>query len=220
MAKTDKNNNETYFEWWLDDLKKFGIVHSYFREPETFLITEPIPIFYNQHYKQKKDFITKSFTLFNPISYTPDYLVYFNLKSLNKFIGIIDGKETLRDFENIIPGSVYDWNFLYTTETEIINGELYLKVYFDVKPHYKSNFSGTNSSNVSFPLKQYLIYKNQNIYVNKIIPTGSTKTLFAKTFVPSRYYFTDGGTKNRKINHSIVACEKWLTSKQIPFKIK
>ena len=47
---TEKNMFETYFEWWLEELKKSGFVLEYEREPKTFVVHDAVVGFYNQHF--------------------------------------------------------------------------------------------------------------------------------------------------------------------------
>ena len=100
---TEKNSTELYFEWWLDELKSQNLVKKYEREPQSIIIKESYPIFYNQHYK-KQEPIVRNFNLFQPITYTPDYLVVFDKSLLNKLFGYIkksdlDNSHILEDFE-------------------------------------------------------------------------------------------------------------------------
>ena len=50
---TEKNMYETYFEWWLEELKKAGLVLEYEREPQTFVVHDTVLGFYNQHFAKK-----------------------------------------------------------------------------------------------------------------------------------------------------------------------
>jgi len=39
--------------------------------------------------------------------------------------------------------------------------------------------------------------------------SGVGMALFTNTFIPKRYFLTDGGTMNRKINFKIQTVDKW-----------
>lgn len=64
----------------------------------------------------------------------------------------------------------------------------------------KGSFAGANNiSAVTFPLKQKLLFCEENIYVEKVIPVQGKKSLFNATFFPERYFYTDEGNALRKI---------------------
>ena len=221
------NMTEKYFEWWLEELKAIGLVISYEREPQTFTLFQPEPIFYNQHYKVK-DPIVKSFNLFQPTTYTPDYKVVFSSKLVNKLFGIIK-RETkiLYDLEFKEPGSVYQETLFYAMgSSEILycildasKTEDNIEVWFDVKPPAKAlQFSGSLGSSREFPYNQRLMYEKHNIIVNKVVPIGTSTCLFAKTFLPRRYRFTDKSGQLRKLKsyeNSAKNLEQYLKTKNI-----
>lgn len=199
----EKNMNEKYFEWWLEELKKNGLVKEFEAQPKSFVLKEPIPIFYKHLYKTK-DPLTKNFTLFNAITYTCDYRVIFKVELLNKLFGIFfsEERELLKDF-NLKTGNVYQNTLFYSSEKGIIfkegtNEIEYVEIYFDVKPPSKAlQFSGKLGSSRDFKFNQRMTYDRHNIYVNKVVPIGTSTSLFNKTFTPKRYLFTDSGTAIR-----------------------
>lgn len=193
---TEKNSEELYFEWWLEELKSLGLVLEYQREPHTFEIAPAIPIFYNQI--RPKTPIVKSFNLFGTLVYTPDYRVKFSKKLINKMIGVISKEENIMvEFGFAENGSVYQNTIFYTTdlpETE------WVTVYFDVKPPASAQRrTGTLGSSRDFKYISRMMYENHGIIVNKATPIGTSTSLFCKTFLPKRYQFTDVSGKPRKL---------------------
>lgn len=223
---TEKNSTELYFEWWLDELKSQNLVKKYEREPQSIVIKESYPIFYNQHYK-KQEPIIRNFNLFQPITYTPDYLVVFDKSLLNKLFGYIkksdlDNSHILEDFEKseIKPGNVYSETLFYSTN-KIKKGEFlgdYI-IYFDVKPPSSVlQFTGNLQSSRDFPLKSRMIFDRYGVYINKVIPVGQKTDLFAKTFLPERFRYTDKSGQVRKLKPYQESCKtinEYLQSKNL-----
>ena len=222
---TEKNNTELYFEWWLDELKSLGFVKEYTREPYQIKIKDSLPIFYNQHYK-KQEPIVRNFNLFQPVSYTPDYQVVFDKCLLNKLFGFIQKNEdktySLLDFETdeIKPGNVYSETLFYSCK-KIESGQFkgdYVLI-FDVKPPSSVlQFTGNLQSSRDFPLKSRMIFERYGIYINKVIPVGQKTDLFAKTFLPKRFRYTDKSGGLRKLKPYQESCKtinEYLQSKNL-----
>ena len=87
MATTE-NSFEIYFEWWLMELQKKGLVKKFEREPESLVVLEPSIIYSNVHYV-KKDSILVSHNLCGASTYTRDYDVLFHRSLLDKLIGYL-----------------------------------------------------------------------------------------------------------------------------------
>lgn len=212
---------EVYFEWWLEELKAVGLVKSYEREPQTFVLMDAEPIFYNQHYKSKEPLV-KNFNLFRPITYTPDYVISISCKLASRLFGVIK-KETklLYDLDYREPGSVYQETLFYTINHphECLDKEHFIDIWFDVKPPAKAlQFSGQLGSSREFPYNQRLMYEKHNIIVNKVIPIGSSTSLFAKTFLPNRYKWTDKSGAIRQLKGyeaNAKTLQQYLESKKI-----
>ena len=58
MATTE-NSFEIYFEWWLMELQKKGLVKKFEREPESLVVLEPSIIYSNVHYVKKDSILVK-----------------------------------------------------------------------------------------------------------------------------------------------------------------
>ena len=211
---TERNSTEMYFEWWLEEMKAHGLVESYEREPKTFVIADPIPIFYNQIRPIKP--IVKSFEIMGALTYTPDYKVVFSKEMINKLIGVIDleAKE-ICEYGFSENGSVYQNTMFYTSEVD----EIKPVVYFDVKaPSIASQFSAKLGSTRDFKYVSRMMYDRYGIIVNKVIPVGAKTSLFCKTFMPKRYKFTDqsGGLRKLKdYEHKCKTLSQYLEIKNI-----
>ena len=62
------------------------------------------------------------------------------------------------------------------------------------------------------------MYEKHNIIVNKVVPIGTSTCLFAKTFLPRRYRFTDKSGQLRKLKsyeNSAKNLEQYLETKNI-----
>lgn len=197
---TERNMTELYFEWWLEELKSRGLVLKYEREPKTFLISDPVQIFYHQVKKTKKTLVP--FQLYKPLNYTPDYKVVFSEKLKNKLFGVIEkslGVMHDSDYEEI--GSAYQ-NTLFYTELFQASKEFpgCFDVWFDVKPPAVAvKHSGQLGSSRDFKYTSKMMYDNHGIIVNKVVPVGTKESLFGKTFMPFRYKFTDVSQSPRKL---------------------
>lgn len=211
---TKINMTELYFQWWLETLENKGLVKNIEREPVTFTITDGIHLFYNQHYKTKKPII-KSSTTNQALAYTYDYHAEFNVVLVNKLIGIIGKDNLLNDYDFKGPGNIYQDTLFYATENDIKDG--WVKVIFDVKPPAAAaRFSGALGSSRDFKYISYLLFNSEHRkFLNKVVPVGTSTSLFNKTFIPERYMFTDGGTKIRKNSEKFDRFEKWAKDKKI-----
>ena len=217
IMATEKNSEELYFEWWLEELKKLGLVLEYIREPQKFILKDPVVIFYNQ--KKARSSFMKSFNPFPALTYTPDYRVIFSEKGLNKLFGKINVDTiTLEDegFDEL--GSVYQNVMFYTTAKpdEKLRG---YELWFDVKPpSIAVARSGQLGSSRDFKYVSRMMFETHKIIVNKVVPIGSTTCLFAKTFMPRRYSFTDKGHQPRKLKSELAnakTIQQYLENKKL-----
>lgn len=220
MKEKKENRFELYFEWWLNDLKKVGLVKSYVKEPNNVLVLDPVTIYSNMHYQTKEKKIV-SHNLCKLASYTRDYDVVFHRSLLDVFIGYLIKIEPnvyeLKELHHREKGdSYFEFSYYYIQNISEINGD-WITVSFDVKPPAAAlAFSASLTSSREFPYNQKLTLEKFNIFVNKVVPTGSKTSLFSKTFFPSRFLFTDGGRQERKINMKfttkISSIEEWMRS--------
>ncbi len=147
-------NEELYFEYWVDDLIKNNIVESIER-------AYPITI------TERKSLMLKGKEKFllHPLTYEADYVLKFTGKAFD--IGLAD---------YIASRSYYHNNkkalFLSSSKTFIV----------EVKPDNMFKRK-QNTSDISFAIKQKVLYHFMNTFINKIkIPD-----LFIKTFTPEKY---------------------------------
>ncbi len=218
--KSDKNFTELYFEWWLDELKKVGLVKEYQREPTTFELRQPKQIFFKQYFK-KKEPIYRSFNLDASVTYTPDYRVVFSSKMIYKLLGVINSDDVLLDDGDNTDGNIYQETLFYLQEQFVDYPEETCVVYFDVKPPSKAlRFSGALGSSRDFPKNKILLRETHGIIVNKVVPIGQADSLFKKTFMPVRYRYTDSGSMVRKVTGTFNTLEQFLTLKSIKHEIK
>lgn len=186
---TEKNNFEMYFEWWLDDLKEEGFITEYVREPQTFILKPEVEVSYP---KGKKILKIEKQTILNPITYTPDYKVAFTQKGVNILFLVISEMGSIPEKYN------RNLHFLFLENIRSLKDNVYI-LYFDVKAPAKAvRFSSGLGSTREFPIKQRLMYDLKGIFVNKVVPVGSSTSLFEKTFYPKRYFQTDKSRGSRK----------------------
>lgn len=224
MAKKKKPNMyETYFEWWLNDLQKLGLVRKWKKEPESLLMLDPLVVYSNVHYVIKES-LSVSHNLLQPASYTRDYDVEMHRSLLDVFIGLLvpeNGVYILKELRKRGPGDVfYEFRYYYILNASDIVDE-FVTVSFDVKPSSSAiRFSSKLGSSREFPYNQKIMAERYGIFVNKVVP--DTSGLFKKTFMPSRYLFTDGGGQLRKLSEkdNVRTASEWITSmdiKAIPY---
>ena len=235
MAKNKKESEdinwyEVYFRWWLEELASAGLASNIVEQPETFVLKNAIPVYYEQVYV-RKDNIHKDFNLFQPLSYTADFKVDFDVRLLHKLYGVIlTGKRLLLSDPNLEKGNVYQNTLFYSTSQMITMVENEKKIdkvtlYFDVKPSANAiRFSPGFGSSRDFRYNQRLVYENYGIYVNKVVPIGTSTALYNKTFTPTRYLFTDNdnGYRKKKINKAFYKIDEldWYKSLQTYLKEK
>lgn len=197
MAKkksTYENPGEMYSRWYFEELIKHGFVKSIEREAETMLVLPSKKHSKVKHLKQKENSLT-TITLLQDISYTYDFRIIWSETALNIFTEI---------FYEGVP-FVYDVP-PFVSHLIDINGVSEIVSYVDVKPHSAAaRFGGGNlASFYTFPFVQKFLMNKYGIYINKMVPTNTGKhgistCMFAKTFIPNRYLFTDGGSQHRSI---------------------
>lgn len=194
VKKTKENPNEMYFTWYLEELKRFGYLKYYDREPEMILV---LPAFEHTRvrYYKSKDNVDEPFNMLQSTTYKYDYRLVWEEKALHLFT---EPYQKDKPFEFGQPEFVSHYIKL--------NGDLELVSFVDVKPHISAaQFGGAkNSSYYTFPFIQKFLMATRRLYINKVIPTNQGKhgintCLFAKTFTPTRYRHTDAGQQNRKI---------------------
>lgn len=221
MAKEKKENKfELYFEWWLNDMQKMGLVRKWKKEPESLLMLDPMVIYSQVHFERKES-RTVSHNLLNPATYTRDYDVEFHKSLLDVFIGLIVKEEdsyVLKElYERKKADTYYDFSYYYLFNQKEIS-EDYFTVSFDVKPGAAAiRFSSGLGSSREFPYNQKLMVEKYGIFVNKVIPCKDRNSLFNKTFIPEKYMFTDTGKQLRKLGptEKVRTIKEWMLSLEL-----
>lgn len=203
---TEQNQLETYFEWYINELKEAGYIKIVKREP--------FPIMVNDEVLHKRyDFKTKlvkveNYKLFNRNTYTCDWVIIWEKKAQEIFYNIIDPEKPIR---------------IYCPFYAIIDKKGEHVSFIDVKPPAGAIIFGNNTSGYTFPIIQKMIYTVYGIYINKAIPiplmskgiikSGNKFALFVTTFVPKRYLITDGGMRGRDIKYKKHSLKEYVSYK-------
>lgn len=208
-TKTTENPHEQAFRWYCEELKEYGYLESFEREAETFIVLPKVDYEREKHNKTKSN-TTESISLFRETTYTYDYKLIWSEKALNVFT------------EVIVPRGF----FVFGAPTFIshrldIGGVMKMVSYVDVKPHVAAaQFGGGKmASYYTFPFIQKFLYLTKGLYINKIIPInsgkyGRTTCLFATTFVPNRYMFTDKSGELRTIPYRKRTIVSYIAEKE------
>jgi hypothetical protein len=165
---------ELYMSWWLDELIQAGYVESYSYEKRTLVLMSEVKV---PWFEQKKTGVKeKLHHLFHESTYTPDFGINWTPKAEGIFI----------------PGrSCNKRPYFIGAEFDGLGASCLI----DVKGDHAMGASKGNFSQFSFPYKQKMAYQNLKIYVQKVVPVK----LFRDTFIPTRYFKTDGGKQTRNL---------------------
>jgi len=204
---TEKNQLETYFEWYINELKEAGYIKLVKREPFPILVTENIE-------RKRYDFSVKNprienYKLFQRNTYTCDWIIIWEKHAHEIFYNLLD--------DNPLRISC---PFYASVDS---NGQHI--TFVDVKPPAGAMIFGNNTSGYTFPILQKIIYTVYGIYVNKAIPiplmakgaikSGNKSALFLTTFIPKRYLLTDGGMQGREIKYRKQSLKEYVTARQV-----
>lgn len=173
------NQYELHFENWLQELMDKGDVIAYTPQPTTYKLYPPLTVTYSEQLKTKVKF--HNWNVLRDITYTADFSFVVHKESeLAKLIG-----DLKNDIEFVDPR-----DYLFFTTKKTRSGHYIVVV--DVKPPSSAvQFSASLGSSRDFPIKQRILYDKQNVFINKVVPYGTANCLFAKTFTPERFYYTD-----------------------------
>jgi len=166
------SNEESWFSWYLNELKLAGFILEYKYHPK------PFPLFDGENYTWIKQLKTKikevESQLLKPHTYQADFIIYWHHRAIGLFARYEDSKIT-------------DYPFVAQKSKE-----LHWRTIVDVKGEYNQNDAWRR-----FSIEQKWVWKEYKIYVQKVIPTK----LFPATFTPDRFRLTDISEKPRKINY-------------------
>ena len=162
-----KSKEEYYFSLYLDELIVNGFVESYGYENNTFNLTPKVSSTYKNLSKTNKISIKEEFLL-HPSTYTPDFTIIWTEKAKNIFY--LDRNIPTRN-KKIIP-------FRLACNDRLIS-------YIEIKA--ENTFRYNASGDISFQVKQKMVYAIEKAYIQKIKPfinKKNSKCLFCNTFTP------------------------------------
>lgn len=201
MITKYRNNEELFFSYYLDELKKHNIIESYEYEPKSFLLSDEVTFNYTKitQLKTKVKVEEKTKALLHKHSYTPDFKII---------------PETIGYRRNIFSSNPKDFPIFIVSDYH----EKYLGRccnFVDVK----GTFSRNLSTSITFPLNAKWMYQKYRIYVQKIKPFD----LFKQTFTPKkvveemkykRDYYKKGKLLAKKgdskLDYKYLNIEEWL----------
>lgn len=205
MKKFKNPTQEFLFHLWIEEMVKAGFILQYEANLTPFVLFEG----------RKEEGIT----ILNPTQYTPDGRIIWAYKAKGIFFITID---EIEDFKHVyFIAEEYD-EIESKSEGTV---ETYYSSYLDVKSPPGSG--GRNSSDASFIPKRSWMWDKFGIHINKVynypndfVKKGGKRTtrmkptrlyLWAHTFTPKRYLWTDMLTKMRSISKwKVVTLKEYL----------
>lgn len=192
---TQENDHEMFFRWYCEELIEFGYLKRIVREAEMLSVFPKQVHKIEKHYKSKKPNSTEEITLLQETNYTYDFLLVWTEKAVNIFT------------EQYDPDTYFVFGKpVFISHKVMLDTGIELVSYIDVKPHIAAvTFGGGKmSSYYTFPLIQKYLMLSKGLFINKAIPIHSGKhgrstCLFAVTFTPNRYRYTDKSGALRNI---------------------
>jgi len=190
------SDEEWYFSWYVQELLDAGILIEAEYQPAPFkLCNEAVLVGRGMDKKGPYNF-TK--TLLNDLDYNPDWKLTWS-DNCEKFVTRIDrfiSKDPFNAFLSQLNGLIETW--------------------VDVKG---ASVGMNNSSAVTFPIKQKMVYDKFGIYIQKIIPVYYTKNkrgekipygLFPDTFTPERFLYQNVQAHKRALHYTPRSLEEFL----------
>lgn len=178
------SKEEIYFKWFCDDLLKKGYADKIVHPCETYTLIPPARYYWVNPMRDGDQAVDGN--LLQHALYTPDFEIIWNNKGVENLVYVLNEEKMSvlskkrNPFVAIIPKDFSAY------------GPVKLKTIVDVKGTF-----GQHGDAAKFPLLQKLMFLSHGLYVQKIVP----KELFAKTFYPERYFWSDGGLKKRSIKN-------------------
>ena len=198
---TTLSNEETFFYDWLLELKEAGYIEKIVIQPN-YTLTKKLSLpFMKQKTMKSIDKATgkpkvkieeQDCTILNGMSYTPDFLVIWTEKAMDKFIF---------DSASVLTKSFTDTQkSKFFTVTHPFDSSKKLDTILEIKGSFASRH---NSTAIKFPLLQKIVYRIHNIYVNKVMPLDKKAGLFSQTFTPKTYMLTEKTKVKRAISWQV-----------------
>jgi hypothetical protein len=195
MDITYDSKEEEYYSWWLDELVEAGHV-AYYEYQKEIKITEDKYITLRKLNKKQTKTTEEQLHLFNDLKYTADFVIGWDSLAERKFF--INEGSIVNRLQNILK----QFHYAQSASKNGLNWHSYVDT--------KGTFAGANNTTaITFPIKQKMIYDKLGIYVNSIKPL-SDKGLFANTFTPKKYMKTDITGKDRKISWTTRTLEEYV----------
>lgn len=206
---TKENEGEMYARWFFEELVEYGYLKRFDRESELLNVL-PAKVHKREKHFVKNRNLLENFILTKEANYTYDYRLIWDEKSIHIFTDVYENGGFFKYGQ---PHFISQWI--------VINGQKELVSYVDVKPHAAvAKFGGNLASYYTFPFVQKILMITRDLYINKMIPVNSGKhgistCMFAQTFTPNRYRFTDGGTQLRSsIRFSVKSLTSYVKQRQ------
>lgn len=184
---------EELFQLWCDDLIAAGYIQSVIehKDIKPFVLypglvkSREVTVYSPKKNIPKK--IVEKKTLLEPIQYTPDRVIIWDIKARGVFFN------TKEEFPE-----TYFVGHEYVTGS----GKFFSLVEVKAPPGYGNK----HGSDQSFRVKQKWVWEKYNLYVNKVYnyPNKRVKVttpyLWLSTFTPDRYFYTDKKMEPRTIS--------------------
>lgn len=161
MSTTSKLNFDSSYEEevyeWLQEASSIGVIKDVSCHPCTYSLYEKVEYKHLKVMKRKEDRIEYRLML-EPMTYTPDFSFFIR-----------------RDFLHSLKHLLLSSKGIHSS---MLNDD-WIEIIIDVKS-LSGNKYNNNSSAISFPIKQKVLFHNKGVFVNKLIPD----TLFKTTWAP------------------------------------
>ena len=197
ISESFDSKEEYYFNLWLDELSRRGLVEYSKYHPKPFILSDTVHLSYQKQLKTKiKD---EQAHLFGSHEYQADWIIFWNERLKGIFF-----------FDSSIPGrSPTDFPF-------IVNWSENRRSFFSVID-VKGTFN-QNDAYRRFSIEQKWVWQKFGIYVQKIIPMPTNKekpkpagALFLTTFMPVRATLTDIKAIDKKLKYKYKLIDEFMS---------
>lgn len=179
------SKGEIYFYWWLVELQEVGYVNGFLCYPEYFMLFQKEEHAYTKKLKTKNKYMSE--LLLPKHIYTPDFFIEWSEVGLKFFT------------QSILDSQKFDKSKLIRVLKRDTG------TYIEVKPTFDQN----NMTRL-FKLNQLWTYQKYSKYINLVTIGPKKSCWFAKTFVPTRFLWTDTGKQKRKINYNTKTLKEFI----------
>lgn len=168
------SNEEKFFHLYVTELLDGGWLKSATYQPDSFVLTEAVLASMMIEKKNCSDI--KDIKLMNGHSYTADWKLVWNKKADGVFYWLGMGVYKQGAYPFSKPRADYFVPFKAEVDE---HGNAFSII--DVKGEATGR---NNSSAITFPLNQKMLYDKEGLFVQKVVVSLSDKGLFARTFTP------------------------------------